>query len=82
MPQLVKTETGSLYLIDQKKGTWKRVSATENSGDLRTDEGTFYEISLKVGEGMAMLGPPLSDDVDGRFLYTSDVVEIEEVPEA
>ncbi len=82
MAQLIITETGSRYLIDRKKGTWERIQTGETSGDLRTTGGVFIDVKLAKGQSMALIGPPINDDADGRLVITSRVIEIEEVPEA
>jgi hypothetical protein len=73
----VTTETGSIYSLDFDRKEWGRICATERSGDIRTDEGVFYEVrDMEVGKRMFIHGPGLA--FGNRWIHTSKVVEIED----
>lgn len=81
MKQRVTTQTGSVYVIDTEAKTWHRMQSTENSGTLRTHEGTFNTLEpLEVGKGLTMYMDTLPTSAPGtlqRLVYTSDIVNIE-----
>lgn len=85
MKTYVRTETGSLYLIDGEnvtKGggqvlTWERLEETEKSGPLRTDGGEMLDYPyIKLGKPMILLCPPIIDSALGRIIMTTPVVEV------
>lgn len=75
----VRTQSGSLYMIEPEDKTWARLEKTENSGTLRTDGGILSSIPvIKLDEPMILLGPPIHPWTWGRIIMTTPVVEITE----
>lgn len=81
MKKIVNTETGSRYLIDYDECTWERYKTGEDSGELRSDGGTFIEVNyLEVGQRALILCPPFHEKADARAIVTSIILSIEDVP--
>jgi hypothetical protein len=73
-----KTETGSEYELDLDAMTWKRLSRTTASGNLRTSEGALLEKPVvEIGAPVALLGAPIREGAVARLVLTSNVVGIE-----
>lgn len=76
---IVTTETGSQYRINEVEKTWKRLSRTEESGSLRTEEGTYLHLMpnpVRPGEPMLLTMNPLTEDAAIRVIITSTVVAV------
>lgn len=74
MKHMVWTETGSVYILDDEAMTWARVKRGPESGYIRTDGGDLVAFpEIKIGEGLALLGPPIVSQADGRIVFTSPV---------
>jgi hypothetical protein len=72
-----KTETGSLYVIDDVEMVWERLSTTEASGFARTASGPLTQVPvLTIGESAALVGPPFVEGAVARVILTSRVVEV------
>jgi hypothetical protein len=75
---IVTTETGSVYHIGLLSKTWTRLSATEDSGPLRSRGGEFEEIEpIEIGKPVTMFCPPINPPYR-RMIQTSLVTKIEE----
>jgi hypothetical protein len=81
----VRTESGSLYLIDGERWTsgaglpltWERVEETKDSGLLRTDGGDLVNYpEIKLGQPMLLLGPPIVEWAVGRLIMTTPVKSV------
>ncbi len=81
MKQRVETESGSVYIIDEEKQTWKRVVHPKNESDrsLRTYAGEFEHIFLELEHSMVIFTKPINPQADFRRITTSAVVSIEEI---
>lgn len=81
MQKLVKTRTGSNYIIDTVAKTWQRATKTDGSGKIRSEQGTYNHLAcLMVGREMVLECPPFDAAVRDvpRVLITSTVLEITE----
>jgi hypothetical protein len=77
MKAYVRTESGSLYVIDEDAAEWARVETTADSGPLRTDGGAITSVhDMKIGERMLILGPPIAAATCARCIMTTPVVSI------
>lgn len=89
MKVMVKTESGSTYLLDDERMTWSRLRERPYEGfyegwkdTVRTQEGPLNAWpSIMVGEPLNLIGPPLSEGTNVRLISTSPVVEISEINE-
>jgi hypothetical protein len=73
-----KTETGSLYEVDDDKKTWSRLTTTEESGPVRTKTGRFLDRTpILLGQSTTFVCPPFVEGTDGRIIQTSRVVGLE-----
>ena len=64
-------------------GTLTRLSATEESGPMRTDSTVcIFESRPMVGERFSVVGPPINDHSSARAVITSIVAEIKEADPA
>ena len=79
----VRTETGSLYKIDDEAMTWERIEATDLSGPIRSQAGVYYElfgelqdITKQVGKPLTLVMQPIDSRFSGRIIQTSNVVDI------
>ena len=79
----VRTETGSLYVLDTDKLLWMRYESTEQSGKLRTEAGNYREArNVEVGARMELWMDPLpssAPETTVRIVQTSTVMCIEEI---
>lgn len=78
----VRTQSGSIYLINIDTKRWARVREPEEVGKypLRTEDGSFLVIgNVKLGERMEMLAELMDDKKGSRLITTSMVVEIQEI---
>ena len=75
---LVYTKTGSIYKLDLESKTWERLSATDESGPLRSDSGTYIDIGpIQVGYPLLMECPPINPPMP-RMIVTSIVVKVQD----
>jgi hypothetical protein len=77
----VLTASGSAYILDPKKMTWRReriIPDGPSPNPMRTQEGTIDKWpELRQGESMILICPPLVEGTDGRAIITSPVAEVE-----
>ena len=83
MKQRIKTESGSVYIIDDEKRTWKRVVHPREESDrpLRNYAGEFEHIFLELEHSMVIFTEPFESKADYQRITTSPVVSIEEIEE-
>lgn len=77
----VTTETGSVYLIDEKNKTWERVSSGDTSGKIRTNSGSIkndHTLNIRIGHPVTIWTDNINIHADYRVLRTSYVIKIEE----
>lgn len=77
---IVKTHTGSVYRIDPKLKFWERLSATPQSGLLRTGFGFYNELDwlfTDAGIRMALTCDPITAGKACRIIQTSPIRVIE-----
>lgn len=74
----VETHSRSIYVIDPVNKTWERTFKSPNSGDTRTESGTYEGLSLDRGQPMLLVCPPLNEGGLTRLISTSFVIEINE----
>lgn len=76
----VRTETGSLYVIDPIAKTWERREEPRFTGDfpLRSITGGFKTVGrIQEGESISMVCPKWpTSPTDERYITTSYVVEV------
>lgn len=77
----VMTISGSVYILDPEKMTWARqrvIPDLPSPNPMRTADGTINEWpSLRIGESMTLMCPPIVEGAAGRAIITSPVVEVE-----
>jgi hypothetical protein len=74
MKHQVKTESGSVWELDDVAMTWLRVVKSEYP--VRTACGVLSSFpEIKIGEPMFMWGPPFVEGAIARMVNTSPVVE-------
>lgn len=74
----IKTESGSLYEIDQEKKTWSRPVHALSSNQVRTEGGRYISLTPpRVGQVLRMYCPPLNPVSHVRVIITTPIVEIE-----
>lgn len=67
----------STYVLDDEEMTWERIKTSEDSGPLRTDGGELTAWpQIRIGEPLALLGPPIADHASARVIYTTAVTKI------
>ncbi len=72
-----RTETGSIYDLDQEKMTWKRLSTTDNSGQIRNEHGHLLVWPLLViGHSAQLEDDTIKAGYDKHMVATSRVTEI------
>ena len=75
----ITTESGSKYIIDLEKKTWRQEKQGNPNTPLRTSEGTFVKISdLHVGRPLTMLGKPLVEGASFRLINTTFITNIQD----
>jgi len=78
-----RTETGSVYTVDNERLTWRRVHRTTRSGRLRTESGELTApVVPRVGESATLVGPPFRLGVGPRLIVTTPVVAVLPRPRA
>jgi hypothetical protein len=76
---IITTIHGTKFNINFDAGTWERTDKTGDSGNLRTESGTFIEATHPtVGQELRLLCPPLKSYASARMIITSPIVTIEE----
>jgi len=74
----VTTRSGSVYKIDETAHRWSRITTTDESGGLRTEDGDFGEVNeVEVGKPMMIMCPPIVEHANCRVIYTSPVIKVE-----
>ena len=72
----VKTRSGSVYQLNDATKTWQRMSHSEESRLLRTEQGTFnIRSELELGAPLNMICPPLVEGATFRYISTSPVTD-------
>lgn len=67
-----RTESGSVYAVDDTTKVWASTSTST-----RSDGGDFYERSpVIMGEPVTLVCPPFVEGAVARLIHTSPVVEI------
>ena len=80
---LVRTESGSLYILDRQNMRWERVRAGEGSTFVRTSGGDLLEFpSIALGLPLMMFGLSLTPGGIMRLIFTTPVVEVTELQAA
>ena len=82
MIKKVKTETGSVYIIDLVNKTWKRMEMGADSKPLRTNGGAILNdqpLEIEVGKVMNIFTDKVTDAP--RVIVTSLVASIEDYDE-
>ena len=72
-----KTETGSIYDLDQEKMTWRRLGRSPSSGQIRNEHGelTLWPI-IVVGHSAMLEDKTIKAGYDRHYVATSRVTEI------
>lgn len=79
---IVTTEHGTKFQINLQHKTWARIDKTGDSGNLRTESGTFFEIlGPVIGESLKLWCPLIGTDSPGRLIQTSWITAIEDEEE-
>lgn len=74
------TESGSTYIIDNEAMTWERVIPGPGSVNVRTKGGPLYlSPSAVIGYPCIIVGPPLTEGADFRYIQTTPVTSITEL---
>lgn len=77
------TETGSIYIVDTEKQTWRkeRKPSVEGPVPLRSQSGSYNKLHapIEVGKPIVMTGQPLDKRATFRLIETSYVVKLEEL---
>jgi hypothetical protein len=73
-----KTESGSLYELDEEAMTWSRLTHSAESVAVRTKSGPMLKWpEVKIGRECRILGPSLSFVGGIRLIETTPVVSVE-----
>jgi hypothetical protein len=76
---IVTTEHGTKFKIDFDNKTWERIDKTGDSGNLRTESGTYVEIvGPVIGKSLQLWCPPFTEHSGARLIMTSLITRIEE----
>lgn len=76
---IITTEHETKFQIDFDEKTWARIDKTGDSGNLRSESGTFNEADKPViGQSFMMWCPPFKEGLGARLIKTSLVTKIEE----
>ena len=81
---IVKTESGSTYVIDRAKMTWDRMRTLPNDSILpvRTKGGTLNTLPMvELGKPLILIGPSLTPGGLFRMIETSPIISIKEEDE-
>lgn len=78
----VHTESGSIYILNQKELTWDRERMRPDGFSLfpvRTKGGKLnsFPEKINIGEPLVLLGPPLTPGTTVRMIETSPIVKVE-----
>ena len=76
------TETGSIYILDLDRKTWRKERMPiiqDPNFPVRSQSGVFTGISkVEIGKPITMTGKPLDKRATFRLITTSHVVKLEE----
>jgi len=75
---IVTTQSGSVYTLDPKAKTWKRLKGPD-ANVMRSDGGEFHKVeSLGIGKRMVLICPPFDKEYADipRAVISTEVVEI------
>lgn len=77
---IITTIHGTKFQLDFEQKKWERINKTGDSGNLRTESGTFFEATEPViGQEFRMVCPLLTDPhIPARMIITSPIAAIEE----
>jgi hypothetical protein len=77
MPIRFRTETGSVYLVDNDAMRWQRLRTTLASGVLRSEGGPLSApVVVEVGQAVVLLGPPFAPGLGPRVVITTAVTAV------
>jgi hypothetical protein len=72
-----RTETGSVYTVDNEALLWRRLVRSPRSGVLRTESGRLTAPATPVlGEMTLLVGPPFAPGLGPRLVITTRVTAI------
>ena len=74
----VVTFSGSVYFIDTKNKTWRRLRA-DGAAQLRSDGGTYMAIFVRQAGGLVLICPPMTPGYLFRKIETTQVLLVREV---
>lgn len=78
----VRTESGSIYLIDNTNLIWHREMKGPKGGHVRTKSGNMSQRAIpRIGKRLNIFCSPLVQGTTGRLISTSEVVSFDEVTE-
>lgn len=75
---IITTIHGTKFRINHKNKTWERIDSTGDSGNLRTESGTFISANLNDYGGYTIICPPITEGSMARAIITSPVVLVRE----
>ena len=76
---IITTENGTKFSIDLVNKTWARIDKTGDSGNLRTESGTYNEIQGPViGEPCRVWCNNIYEWAGARLIMTTNIIKIEE----
>ena len=76
---IITTVHGTKFKIDQVNKTWERTDKTGDSGNLRDESGTFFEITEAIiGEPLTLKCPPRVEGALYRLIITSPITAVEQ----
>lgn len=77
---IITTVHGTKFKIDKSNKTWERIDKTGDSGNLRSESGTYIEITdpIEVGQVVEMLCEPYVEGTSARLIITSPIKSVEE----
>lgn len=79
MKTIIRTATGSIYVLDEVAKTWERTHKTSESGFLRGGgKGTYNELTgLQVGQRLILGMEPFHPGGPLRVIVTSEICFID-----
>lgn len=82
MTTTIRTETGSIYVLDEQAKTWERIASTSESGFLRGGgKGTYNELfGAEVGQRLQLFMDPITPGTTMRVVVTSEICFVERGP--
>jgi len=72
-----RTETGSVYTVDNVTLLWRRIVRSPRSGVLRTESGRLSApVTPVLGQSALLVGPPFGPGLGPRMVITTRVTAI------